>query len=53
MDEDFRIVDLNGAYCRMLGYKREELLGKVPHDLATDDFRTYMLAKYETVQELC
>lgn len=51
MDEDFRIVDLNGAYCRMLGYKREELLGKVPHDLATDDFRTYMLAKYETVQE--
>jgi len=51
MDEDFMIVDLNDAYCRMLGYERDELLGTVPLDLATDDFRAYMVSYNESVQE--
>ena len=49
MDEDLKIVDLNDAYCRMLGYSREELLGKTMFDLATDDFRAYLLANNETL----
>ena len=42
MDENLRIVDVNEAYSRLLGYSREELIGKTPLDLATDDFRQYM-----------
>ncbi len=49
MDEDLKIVDLNDAYCRMLGYSREELLGKTMFDLATDNFRAYLLANNETL----
>ena len=36
MDESLRIVDVNDAYCRLLGYSREELIGKTPLDLASD-----------------
>ncbi len=49
MDEDLHIIDMNDAYCRMLGYSREELLGKTPLDLATDKFREYMLANREKI----
>ncbi len=49
MDEDLKIVDLNDAYCRMLGYSREELLGKTMFDLATDNFSAYLLANNETL----
>ena len=42
MDENLRIVDVNEAYCNLLGYAREEIIGKTPLDLASDDFRQYM-----------
>jgi sigma-B regulation protein RsbU (phosphoserine phosphatase) len=42
MDEKMRIVEVNDSYCRMLGYRREELLGKTPFDLATDEFRQFI-----------
>jgi sigma-B regulation protein RsbU (phosphoserine phosphatase) len=42
MDEALRIVDVNAAYCSMLGYRREELLGKTPFDLADEGFRRFM-----------
>ena len=44
MDEDLKIVDVNDAYCHMLGYSREEILGKPAIDLASDEFRRFMLA---------
>jgi sigma-B regulation protein RsbU (phosphoserine phosphatase) len=50
MDEDFRIVDLNDAYCRMLGYEKDELQGTIPLDLVTDDFKAYMRSDNETIQ---
>jgi len=28
MDEKLNIIDVNNAYCAMLGYEREEILGK-------------------------
>jgi len=49
MDEAFKIVDTNDAYCRLLQYKREELLGKNLLDHLTDDFKNYLLANNETI----
>ena len=42
MDENLRIVDVNNAYCNLLGYSREELIGKTPLDLATEEFKQFM-----------
>lgn len=49
LDGTFTIVDTNNAYCRLLGYTREEMLGKNLLDHLTDDFRSYMLANNETI----
>lgn len=49
MDEDLKIVDVNDAYCRLLGYTREEILGKTPLDLATEEFKQFMLTNRETI----
>ena len=34
-----RIIEVNDALCRMLGYRREELLGRQPFDLADEENR--------------
>lgn len=47
MDENQVITDVNDACCRMVGYSREELIGKKPHDIATDKFRQFMLFNKE------
>lgn len=49
MDENLIITDVNDAYCRMLGYGRDELVGKSPIDLATEDFRQFLLANRENL----
>ncbi len=49
MDEDLVIMDVNDAYCKMLGYTREELIGKTPLDLATDEFRQYILSNRDSI----
>jgi sigma-B regulation protein RsbU (phosphoserine phosphatase) len=49
MDEDLVIVDVNDAYCNMLGYTREEVLGKTPLDLATEEFKQFMLANRDVI----
>ena len=42
MDENLNIIDVNDAYCRMLGYTREEIIGKTPLDLASEEFKQFM-----------
>jgi sigma-B regulation protein RsbU (phosphoserine phosphatase) len=42
MDENLVIIDVNEAYCKMLGYTREEILGKTPLDYASDEFKQFM-----------
>lgn len=42
LDDDLRILDVNDAYCRMLGYSRPELIGKSPYDLATEEFKRFL-----------
>ncbi len=49
MDEDLQIVDVNEAYCRMVGYAKKELIGKTPFDLMTDASRRYVRANRETL----
>ena len=49
MNEDLEIKDVNDAYCRMLGYSREELIGKTPLDLATEEFKQFMITNKETI----
>lgn len=43
LNEDLIIVEVNDAYCRMLGYDREELLGKRPFDFATDEYKRFVI----------
>ena len=47
MDQELKIVDVNNAYCQMIGYSREELKGTHVLDLATDEFRSFMSANRE------
>ncbi|MGB9439407.1 MAG: SpoIIE family protein phosphatase [Desulfobacterales bacterium] len=49
MDENLTIVDVNDAYCRLLGYTRQEVLGKTPIDLATEEFKQFMLTNRDTI----
>ena len=43
MDQNLVIVDLNDSYSRMLGYTRDDILGKTTFDLATEEFRQFLL----------
>jgi sigma-B regulation protein RsbU (phosphoserine phosphatase) len=49
MDENLRIMEVNAAYCRMLGYAREELIGKTPLDLASAEFRQSMRTNRDAI----
>ena len=49
MDEDLVITDANQAYCQMIGYGKNEILGKTPLDLATEDFRQFMQANRQKI----
>jgi len=49
VDENLIITDVNDAYCGMLGFGRNELIGKSPMDLATEDFRQFLLANRENL----
>jgi sigma-B regulation protein RsbU (phosphoserine phosphatase) len=49
MNEDLVILDVNDAYCKMLGYTRDEILGKTPFDLATEEFKQFMLTNRDVI----
>ncbi len=39
MDDDLMILDINDAYCKMLGYDRSEVLGRSSADFTTEEFK--------------
>jgi sigma-B regulation protein RsbU (phosphoserine phosphatase) len=47
MNMNLEYVDVNDAYCRMLGYSREEIIDKHPYDFATDDYKNFLIANKE------
>ena len=47
MDENLVITDVNDSYCRMVGYSREELIGKTVFDLATEEYKQFLQLKKE------
>ncbi|MGD9083735.1 MAG: SpoIIE family protein phosphatase [Desulfobacterales bacterium] len=49
MNEDLVITDANQAYCQLIGYTKDEIIGKTPLDLATDDFKQYMQVHQEKI----
>lgn len=49
MDDQLRISYVNDAYCNMLGYARDEIIGKTPLDLATEKFANFMQSNRERI----
>ncbi len=47
MDENLRILDVNDAHCSLIGYPREEILGRTPHDFTAEEYRQILLANRE------
>lgn len=45
MDKNLMITDVNDAYCRMVGYSRQELIGKTVFDLATQEYKQFLVQK--------
>ncbi len=43
MDENHKIVDVNEAFCRMIGYSSREVLGKSIIDFAPDEFHQFVM----------
>lgn len=49
IDKDLNITDTNQACCKMLGYSRDEIIGRRPSDLAADEFRQFLQIKREEI----
>lgn len=47
MNTNLEFVDVNDAYCKMLGYSREEIINKHPYDFATDEYKRFLIANRE------
>ena len=47
MDNDFKFTEVNDAFCQMLGYARDEIVGRSPFDLATREFNRFLQANAE------
>jgi len=49
LDSDLFIREVNDAYCHMLGYSREELLGRRPHDFATLEYQRFLESNHDRI----
>ncbi len=47
IDKDDRITDINPAFTRMLGYTREEIIGKSVYDLFDEENKNILKAEFE------
>jgi sigma-B regulation protein RsbU (phosphoserine phosphatase) len=49
MDDHLEIIYVNDAYCKMIGYPRDEIIGKTPLDLATEKFANFMMSNRDRI----
>jgi phosphoserine phosphatase RsbU/P len=47
MDKNLLVVDVNNAYCRMVGHSSEELIGRSLLDMVTEKYRPFLSANRE------
>jgi sigma-B regulation protein RsbU (phosphoserine phosphatase) len=47
MDVNLNIMDVNQAFCRMIGYPKDEIIGKIPIDFADEEFKEFILIHRE------
>jgi sigma-B regulation protein RsbU (phosphoserine phosphatase) len=47
MDEALTIIDVNEAYCKLIGYAHDEILGKTPLDFSTEEFGQFIMTNKE------
>ena len=47
MDEEMNINDANEAFCQMVNFSKEELIGKTPFDLGAEAFRQFLHTNQE------
>jgi PAS domain S-box-containing protein len=50
MDEHCVISDLNEAFCNMIGYSRDDIIGKTPFDFSKEDDQHHFLINPEEIQ---
>lgn len=49
MDGNFVITDVNRAFCRMVGYSREAIIGRTPVRFADEDYRQFLMFNREAL----
>lgn len=49
MDENLVVKDVNQTYCRLLGYQREEIVGRRGDELLSEGSRPYLQANQEAL----
>ena len=50
MDKHSVITDLNDAFCKLIGYSREDIVGQTPFDFSREDMQPYFAANSEDFQ---
>ena len=43
LDKNYKITDVNEMYCKMTGFRREEIIGKTPLDFSPDNHKDFLM----------
>jgi PAS domain S-box-containing protein len=44
LDKNYKYTDVNEMYCKMTGYRREEIIGKTPLDFSPENHKDFLMA---------
>ena len=47
LDRNYKITDVNEMYCKMTGFRREEIIGKTPLDFSPEDHKDFLMSTRE------
>ena len=43
LDRNYKYIDVNEMYCKMTGYRREEIIGKTPLDFSPENHKDFLM----------